>query len=109
MDALRWFKLEVLYKITSGLYNEELSEIDEIRLKAEKLIDGDGYEKDLAFFNLGSDTIIRIHPCAFVPMGNKNKKFYSEVVFESGDIVYADGKPADIYDKLNDYYKETSG
>lgn len=106
MDALNWFKLEVLYKITSGLYDEELSEVDEIRLKAEKLINGDGYEKDTAYFNLGNDTIIRVTPCAFVPKGNKNKKFYSEVVFQSGDIVFADGKPMDVYDKLNAYYDD---
>lgn len=104
MDSLNWFKLDVLYKITSGLFEEELSEVDEIRLKAERLIDGDGYEKDTAYFSLGTDTIIRITPCAFIPKEKKNKKFYSEVVFQSGDIVFADGKPSDVYDKLNAYF-----
>lgn len=106
MDSLNWFKLDVLYKVTSGLYEEELSEVDEIRLKAERLIDGDGYEKDTAYFSLGTDTIIRITPMCFVPKGGKNKKFYSEVVFQSGDIVFADGKPSDVYEKLNKYYDE---
>ena len=38
MDSLNWFKLDVLYKVTSGLYEEELSEVDEIRLRAEGLM-----------------------------------------------------------------------
>jgi hypothetical protein len=105
MDALNWFKLDVLYKVTSGIFEEEeLSEVDLIRLKAEGLMDGDSYEKDTCIISLGEDTIIRVEPRAFIPKGGKNKKFYSEVIFKSGDVVFAESKPTEVYNKLNEYY-----
>jgi hypothetical protein len=105
MDSLNWFKLDVLYKVTIGFdEDEELSEVDKIRLKAEGLVHGDSYEKDEAIFSLAEDTIIRVEPRAFIPKGGKYKKFYSEVIFKSGDVVFADGKPVDVYKKLNEYY-----
>lgn len=107
MDALNWFKLDVLYKVTSGLFDEdELSEVDLIRLKAEGLMNGDSYEKDTCIISLGEDTIIRVEPRAFIPKGGKNKKYYSEVIFKSGDVVFAEGKPNEVYEKLNKYYIE---
>lgn len=110
MDALNWFQLEVLYKVTSGIFeeDEELSEVDLIRLKAEGLMNGDSYEKDTAIFSLGEDTVIRVEPRAFIPKGGKNKKYYSEVIFKSGDVVFADGKPSEVYSKLNEYYTKIS-
>jgi len=106
MDSLNWFKLEVLYKVTIGFDDDqELSEVDLIRLKSEGLMDGDSYEKDLAIISLGEDTIIRVEPRGFIPKGGKYKKFYSEVIFKSGDVLFAEGKPVEVYQKLNEYYR----
>jgi hypothetical protein len=40
----------------------------------------------------------------FIPKGKTNKKYYTEVVFENGDVIYSAGKPEAIYSKLNEYY-----
>ncbi len=37
---LHWLKLDVIFPIQSGLDNEEMSEIDTIRLRSEGIEDG---------------------------------------------------------------------
>ena len=102
MDELKWFKIEVIYPLDSGLgSNEEPNEIDLIRLKSEGLVED--YETDIAVFNLSNNTISQLNPRCFVPKGKINKKYYTEIVFENGDFVFAVGKPEYVYSKVNEY------
>lgn len=104
MDDLNWFKIDVLYKLAYGFDGEEPNEVERIQLKNEGLFNGDEYEKDTCIVSIVKDPILRIEPRAFVPKGKTNKKYYSEIIFESGNVVFADGKPVDVYEKLNNYY-----
>ena len=92
MTFYDWFKIDILYKLTSGIDNEELSELDEIRLKNEGLLNGDEFEKGEAYFNLGLNPIKSIEPRCFVPKGKQNKKYYTEIIFEDGTSSNADCK-----------------
>ena len=108
MEHLNWFKVLIIYPITSELdSNEELSDVEKIQLRNEGILEG--YETDFGYYNLIEDPIRSVNPKVFLPKDNtkemvrKNKKYFSEIVFASGDVVYAVGKPDSIYDKLNDY------
>jgi len=106
-DALRWFSLQILYPITSSITTEEeLGEIDKIIFDNENKSNGifEGYEVDTGYFNLATNTITQLNPKCFVPKGKTNRKFYTQVVFEDGDIIYSPGKPDTIYEKLIQYY-----
>ena len=98
---LNWLKLDVLYPIQSGLNDEEMSEIDTIRLKSEGI--EDGYETGTAYCNIGNDPIVQINPRCFIPKGKQNRKYYSEIVFSSGTVIFGLGKPEVIYQKIADY------
>lgn len=96
---MEMFEIEIIYPITKGLINEdELSDIDVIQLK------NDGIEADCGvdygYWDLASDPIVQINPRAFVPIGKKRPKYYCEVVFQSGNISMANGKPADLKAKI---------
>jgi len=97
-----WFKIDIIYPISGSFDGEQLTEVQEIQLKNEGLLLED-YETDIGIFNLVSDPIMQINPKAFIPRGKTNKKYYSEIVFESGNIVTALGKPIQVYAKLNEY------
>jgi hypothetical protein len=102
MDELKWFKIEVIYPLNNALGgNEEPDEIDLIRMRSEGLVDD--YEIDIAIFNLSNNTISQLNPKCFVPRGKTNKKYYTEIVFENGDFVFALGKPEHVYSKVNEY------
>ena len=102
MDELKWFKIEVIYPLNNALGgDEEINEIDLIRLKSEGLVEE--YESDIAIFNLSNNTISQLNPRCFIPKGKINKKYYTEIVFENGDFVFADGKPEFVYGKVNEY------
>lgn len=101
MDTLNWFKIQVVYPITSGIENEELSEIEKIQLMNEGILDD--YETDYAYLNLAEDTIVHINPKAFIKKGNVNKRYFSEIVMKSGDVIFAVGKPEAVYTKVNEY------
>lgn len=98
---LHWLKLDVMFPIQSGLDNEEMSEIDTIRLRSEGI--EDGFETGTAYCNIGHDPIVQINPRCFIPKGRQNRKYYSEIVFQSGTIIYGIGKPDLIYSKLSEY------
>lgn len=103
MDDLKWFKIDIIYPLNSGFEsNEELSEIDAIRLKAEGILDD--YETGVGIYNLSVSTIANLTPKCFVPKGKTNKKYYTEIVFDTGDFAFALGKPEFVYDKINEYY-----
>ena len=98
-----WLKLPIIHVVTSGLNEEELSEIEEIQLRNEGLLDGDEVEVSFGYFNVGVDTIKRLNPKCFVPKDRKRKRYYTEVVFDSGDMEWADGKPEEIYKLISEY------
>lgn len=102
MEDLMWFQIEIIYPISGSFDGEELTEVQKIQLKNEGLLLED-YETDIGIFNLISDPISQINPKAFIPRNKTNKKYYSEIVFESGNIVMALGKPINVYTKLNEY------
>ena len=101
MDRLHWFKIQIIYSLTSGIEEEEMSEIEIIRLRNEGL--EDGYEVLDGYFNLLGDPISYLTPHSFIPKDKVNKKHYTTITFQSGNIVNAVGKPSDVYDRLNEY------
>lgn len=105
MTFYDWFKIDIIYKMTSGIGQEELSELDEIRLKNEGLLNGDEYERGESYINLGLNPIKSIEPRCFVPKGKQNKKYFTEVIFDDGTSVNADCKPAELYNILKTYYE----
>ena len=105
MELLNWFKIDCLYPITSGMDNsEELSEVERIQLRNEGITDG--YEQGVAVLNLVEDPIIHIIPKCFIPKGKTNRKYYSEIILKSGDVVYAVGRPDAVYEKINEYWAQ---
>jgi hypothetical protein len=102
MDALNWFKLDCIYPLTSDFNgSEELSDVEKIQLRNEGILDD--YETGTVILNLAEDTIVHLIPKCFIPKGKTNRKYYTEIVMKSGDVVYGLGKPDFIYDKLNAY------
>lgn len=107
MEFYDWFKIDVLYKVTSGFESdEELSEVERLQLKNEGLLNGDEYERGVGIFNLGLTPIKSFEPCCFVPKGKQYKKYYTAVIFDDGTSVNADCKPLEAYQLLKDYYKD---
>jgi len=101
-DLIKWLKIPIIYPITSDfLTNEELSEVDRIKLNNEGILED--FETTDGYYNLSNDAICQLNPKCFVPKGKTNKKYYTEIIFESGNIVYALGKPATVYDAINSY------
>ena len=102
MDSLNWFKFECIYPLNYSFTGEdELSEVEQIKLKNEGIFDE--YETGIGILNIGQDTIVHLIPKCFIPKGKINKKYYTEIVMKSGDIIYAVGKAEQLYDKLNEY------
>ncbi len=100
---IHWLKLPVIHLATSGLTDEEISEVEAIKLRNEGLLNNDEIEIIDGYFNLGLDSIIRIVPKCFIPKGKARKKYYSEIVFDSGGAEWIDGKPEDIYKMIEEY------
>lgn len=105
MDSLKWFRIQAMYQINPSFNSdEELSEVEKIQLRNEGITDD--FETDYAYLNLGEDTIIHLNPKCFIPKKDndrKYRKYYTEIVMKSGDVIYAVGKPENVYDKLNEY------
>ena len=90
MELLNWFKIDCLYPITSGMENtDELTDVERIQLKNEGILED--YEQGVAVLNLVEDTIVHLIPKCFIPKGKVYKKYYTEIVLKSGDLVYAVG------------------
>jgi hypothetical protein len=104
MDSLQWFSISIIHPINSAFNtDEEIDELDKIRLLNEGLLDD--YETTIVYFCLSRNTITQLNPKVFIPKGKTNKKYYTEIVFENGDLVYSPGRPEVIYSKLNEYYE----
>jgi len=106
---LNWLKIKVIFPITAGLDNEEVSEVQKIQMG---LKDGDEYEVEWGRYNIDQeeDRILHLTPKCFIPKGKENKKYYTEVYFANESIIYADGKPESVYKQIEDYIDSfTSG
>lgn len=95
MDLL---KIDIIYPITTNLTEgEELTEIERMQNHLT-----DGYETDSGYWDLTIDPICQLNPRCFLPSNGKNKKYFTEVVFLSGSVAYAVGKPETILTKINE-------
>ena len=99
-----WFKIDIIYPKTVNLSGEELDSEEGWRVPK----DDDIYSIETGYFNLTEDPIVQLNPRAFVPSEKKNRTQFTEVVFLSGNISYAVGKPDDIYAKIKDFLGEPS-
>lgn len=98
---LNWLKLKVIFPITAGL--EDSEEVSEVQRMQMHLKDGDQYEFEYGYYNLGQDMIIHLNPKCFIPKDKQNKKYYTQVIFASEYVVLVDGKPESIYKQIEDY------
>ena len=98
---LNWLKIKVIFPITAGLDDEEVSEVQRIQMGIK---DGDEYETSYGIYQLREDfTISQLNPRCFIPKDKTNKKYYTELVFSDGNIIYADGKPESVYSVIEEY------
>ena len=99
-----FFELNILYQTRSSLSEIEDDEDDDVLKKVRLNNDGDGeFKTDVGFFNLMADPIMHLEPCYLLTKDGSTKKYFTVVVFESGNSVYAIGKPESVYKKLCDY------
>jgi len=98
-----WFKIKVMYPITTNAEGISLDEEDEdpvlkrIRLQEAGVED---YDTEFAYFNIIADPIMHLMAGAYLPKDAKNKRNYTLIVFESGNSVTAVGKPDDVFKEL---------
>jgi hypothetical protein len=93
-------KLKVIFPVTESLDGEELSEVQRMSMG---LKDGDQYESEWGFYDYENDIVLQLNPKCFKPKDRENKKYYTQVVFSSELIVYADGKPEVVAKAIEDY------
>ena len=100
---IEWFKIEVYCQVTRNLEtSEELSEVDEIRLKNEGVFIEE-HEKEIACINFQIETIAQLNPRCFVPKTGLHKRWATEIVFDSGRIIFAVGRPSEVMEQINKY------
>ena len=94
------FKAEIIYTITNEIHseNDELDEIDRLRI-------GDVFMIDTGYFNLLIDPIAQINPKCVIGRGKTNRKYISQIVFQSGSVSYMIGKPDALIEQFNKYNK----
>lgn len=98
---MEFFKIDIIYPVTSGLIEgEELTEMERLTYHLK-----DGYKVDSGYWDLISDPICQLNPRCFIPKDGENNKYFTEVVFLSGNLAYAVGKPDSVLIKINDYEK----
>lgn len=101
---MEWLKIEIIYPKTVNLSGDEPDSDESWRMPK----DEDIYATDIGFFNLTDDPIVQLNPRAFIPKDGKNRKNFTEVVFLSGNVSYAVGKPSEVMDKISEYVKSQS-
>jgi hypothetical protein len=103
-DLLKWFKIQCIYPVSNNLRMDiddgEDSELKRIRFRNN---DVEQYETGYAFLSLATDPIMHLEPGCLLPREGKNKKNFTVITLESGNIIYALGKPEEVYDKINEY------
>jgi len=98
---LNWLKIKVIFPITAGL--NDLEEVSEVQRMQMGIKDGDQYETEWGYYNIGQDMPIQLNPCCFIPRDKVNKKYYTQVIFSSELIILAEGKPESVYKVIEDY------
>lgn len=104
-DTLKWFKIQCIYPVSNNLRvdaddDSEDSELKRIRLQSSGI---EQYEIGYAYLSLITDPIMHLEPGCLLPREGKNRKNFTAITLESGNIVYALGKPEEVYDKINEY------
>lgn len=94
------FRVEIVYSITTSLNDDGVDELDAIR------IGDDGFLTDFGYWDIVNDPIMQISPKCIVPKGKTYRKFFSEVLFQSGNIGLAVGKPDALIKLIETYEKE---
>lgn len=106
-DTLKWFKIQCIYPVSSSLRvdtdNEDLEDDDLKRIRM-KSMGVEQYEIGFAFLCFGIDPIMHMEPGCLLPREGKNRKNFTAIILESGNVIYALGKPEEVYDKINEYY-----
>jgi hypothetical protein len=105
---LKPLKIKIIYPtnrtISEEEVDEELTELDLMRVKNDGL--EYGYKYDWGYFFLDQDMIAQLNPKCVLKKGKTNITYYTEVVFVSGSIALAQGKPEDIYKLVDEYLNE---
>jgi len=105
-DTLKWFKVQCIYPVSSNLRvdtdndDSEDNELKRIRFQNNGV---EQYEIGYAFLSLISDPIMHLEPGCLLPREGKNRKNFTAIIMESGNIVYALGKPEEVYERINEY------
>lgn len=100
-------KLKIIFPITTKLDDgSEESEADEIQKIQAGLQNGDEYETEFGIYDIVLNPIIHLNPKCFIPKGKDQKKYYTQIVFQSEHVVCADGKPEKVYGIIQEYLKE---
>lgn len=97
-----WFKIKVMYPITTNAEGINLDDDEDPVLKRIRLQEAgvEDYDTEFAYFNIIADPIMHLMAGAYLPKDAKNKRNYTLIVFESGNSVTAVGKPEDIFKEL---------
>lgn len=103
------FKVKIIFPVTNKISEdevdeEEISETDRITMKNDGL--EYGYEFGWGYWDLLKDSILQINPRCVLKKGASNKKYYSEVVFESNSIAYSAHKPEELFELLIKFKEE---
>ncbi len=99
-----FFELNILYQTRSSLSDFDDEEDDDVLKKVRLNNDGDGeFKTDTGYFDLTADAIMHLEPAYLLTKDGTTKKYFTIVVFESGNSVYALGKPESVYKKLCEY------
>lgn len=102
---IEWFKIKVIYPTSTRLTDDEvgaddeLSETDRLTLKHLEL----GYETGEAFWDLALDPITQASPRCVIKKGESRKRYFTEVVFQSGNIAFANCKPDELQTLIKDF------
>lgn len=100
-----FFELTILYQTKNSLSEYEDDDDDDVLKKVRMNNDGDGeFKTDTGYFDLSIDAIMHLEPRYLLTKDGSTKKYFTVVVFESGNSVNALGKPESVYKKLCDYH-----
>lgn len=98
-----YFFIQTYCPVTKDLETGEgMDELDEIRLRNEGVL-LDGYEKEESGINLYKEIITQLNARCFVPKSGTNKRWATEIVFDSGRVIYACDKPIKVAEQIVSY------
>jgi len=110
-----WFPIKIIFPITTKVNTDdeddsELSETDRLTYDLQF-----GYEMGMGYWDLLLDPIFQINPRCVIKKGTDNKdkentrkKYYTEVVFQSGNYGYAACKPEELKSLVNKFMEGLS-